>query len=150
PELPNRLMLEVEPYTNAREASFMGWLADGAMLVATRFANVSQIHKVERPLGMREQLTFGSQPAVGATARPHTDHFVFARDMSGSQLYEAVLVTDSGSKVISEPGTRNQSFVFSPDGGALAWAQLTPGDPNYDLMWLLPEEPSSPRVVFEG
>ena len=49
-------------YRQSRQATFMDWLPDGSMLVATRFGDVEQVHRVATPLGMREQLTFYADP----------------------------------------------------------------------------------------
>lgn len=53
-------------YQNVRSASFRGWAADRrGMLVQTRFGNTAQLHRVGRPGGRREQLTFFEEPADG-------------------------------------------------------------------------------------
>ena len=55
-------------YRQSRQATFMDWLPDGSMLVATRFGDVEQVHRVGTPLGMREQLTFYPDPVSAARA----------------------------------------------------------------------------------
>src|SRR5438552_4163374 len=57
----------ISRYLDSRRAEFLDWLPDGAMLVATRFGDTEQIHRVTAPLGMREQLTF--YPDSISTAR---------------------------------------------------------------------------------
>ena len=66
-------------YQEVRSARFRGWLNDSA-LVVTRFGEIKQLHRVARPLGMREQLTFGAQPVNLAWPPPVADArgFVFA------------------------------------------------------------------------
>jgi hypothetical protein len=54
----------------SRDASFLDWLPDGGMLIATRFGDVEGIHRLAAPLGMREQLTFYPEPVTAARA-PH-------------------------------------------------------------------------------
>jgi len=49
-------------YQQSRGATFLDWLADGSLLVSTRFGDTEQVHRVSAPLGMREQLTFYSDP----------------------------------------------------------------------------------------
>src|SRR4051794_13101866 len=49
-------------YLNGRNAKFLDWQPDGALLVATRFGDVDQVHRIVAPLGSREQLTFYSEP----------------------------------------------------------------------------------------
>src|SRR5688500_18944624 len=55
-------------YLDSRRAVFLDWLPDGAMLVATRFGDTEQVHRVTAPLGMREQLTFYPEPIGSARA----------------------------------------------------------------------------------
>src|SRR5579862_520300 len=52
------LAARLQRYQHSRQASFLDWLPEGGMLVATRFGDVEQVHRVTMPLGMREQLTF--------------------------------------------------------------------------------------------
>src|SRR5262249_5836151 len=86
------LAARLSRYRQSRQATFLDWLPDGAMLVATRFGDVEQVHRVATPLGMREQLTFYSEPIPTARA-PQTGSgtsFVFLKDQGGdenSQLY---------------------------------------------------------------
>src|SRR5690606_21531898 len=58
----------------------------------------------------------------------------------------------SGGKAvpISQPATRNEAMVFSPDGALLAWSRLSPGDPNWDIMVMDLSRPGEPRVALEG
>src|SRR5581483_7301063 len=62
------LLERLAGYRQSRQATFLDWLPDGAMLVATRFGDVEQVHRVASPLGMREQLTFYSEPVSTARA----------------------------------------------------------------------------------
>src|SRR5271170_3163011 len=52
------LAARLERYQQSRGATFLDWQADGSMLVATRFGDVEQVHRVTGPSSMREQLTF--------------------------------------------------------------------------------------------
>src|SRR6185437_7284011 len=88
PEIAARLLR----YQQSRSATFLDWLPDGGMLIATRFGEVEQVHQLAAPAGVREQLTYSSDPisvARAAPAAPAT-RFVFLRDEGGdenSQLY---------------------------------------------------------------
>lgn len=77
-------------YLESRRATFLDWLPDGALLIATRFGDTEQLHRVASPLGAREQLTFYREPVNAARAAPAGGGFVFLRDQRGdenSQLY---------------------------------------------------------------
>ena len=60
------LTARLDDYMNSRGASFVDWLPDGGLLIATRFGDVEQLHRVATPLGAREQLTFYREPVTVA------------------------------------------------------------------------------------
>ena len=72
PEIPADVTAAVQRYQNYRAASFQDWLADGSILIATRFGATQQIHRVTAPGGARTQITFQSEPVAGAIAIPGT------------------------------------------------------------------------------
>lgn len=151
PKTPAELKAAIAPYYAARSAVFEDWLSDGSMLIATRFGEVSQIHRVARPMGARTQLTFSPEPISVAYARPGASAFLYPRDVGGAEYYQAFLRGLDGEEVrLTAPETRNQGFVFSKDGRRVAWSQVTPGDPNYDIMLADPSNPEGRRKVLEG
>src|SRR5579883_1472817 len=89
PPLDASLAARVRRYEEWRQATFLDWLPDGSMLVATRFGSFEQVHRIASPLGMREQLTFGDGTVVEARA-PHSGAgFVFVRQADGyPQLFD--------------------------------------------------------------
>jgi len=152
PPSPPELRERIRRYQNARGAGFQDWLADGSMLITTRFGQTAQLHRVAAPGAARAQLTFFDEPIAGAQAQPGTDRYVYSRDTGGGEYFQAYLASvRGGSEVrITEPGTRNQSIIFSDDGRRLAWARVSPGDPNYDIVVMDAADPGSRRVVHEG
>ncbi|MBL8773179.1 MAG: S9 family peptidase [Phenylobacterium sp.] len=151
PPTPPALQAAIAPYYNARSASFEDWLPDGSMLISTRFGDTPQIHRVARPLGARAQLTFFGEPISQAKVRPGSSAYLYPRDVGGAEYYQAYLRDLAGREtLLTAPNTRNQAFQFSPDGRLVAWSQVTPGDPNYDIVVADPENPASRRVVHEG
>jgi dipeptidyl aminopeptidase/acylaminoacyl peptidase len=151
PEIPADLRERLDRYQDARSASFQDWLADGSMLITTRFGETAQVHRVAGPGMARTQLTFFDEPISGVEAQPGAQRFLYARDVGGSEYYQAYLRDLAGNEtLVTEPGTRNESFVFSDDGRLVAWARVGRGDPNYDIVVMDPANPSSRRVVHEG
>ncbi|HEY8571728.1 S9 family peptidase [Phenylobacterium sp.] len=147
PELQARLA----PYYNARSAVFEDWLPDGSILIATRFGETNQIHRVARPGAARTQLTFFSEPVNSAYAQPGAQRFLYPRDVGGAEYYQAWLRDLSGREVqLTAPNTRNENFKFSKDGRLVAWSQVTPGDPDYDIVVANPADPKTRRTVHEG
>jgi dipeptidyl aminopeptidase/acylaminoacyl peptidase len=151
PATPPDLQARIAPYYNARSAVFEDWLPDGSMLIATRFGDTQQIHHVKAPGAARTQLTFFGEPISDAKTRPGTSTFVYPRDVGGAEYYQAYLRDLSGRETaLTAPNTRNQGFVFNKTGSLVAWTQVTPGDPNYDIVMADPSNPTSRRVVHEG
>ncbi|WP_374471342.1 S9 family peptidase [Phenylobacterium sp.] len=151
PATPADLQARLAPYYNARSAVFEDWLPDGSILIATRFGNVNQIHRVAAPGAARTQLTFFEEPVNEAQVLPGSSRYLYPRDVGGAEYYQAYLRDLGGREVqLTAPNTRNQSFVFSKDGKLVAWSQVTPGDPNYDIVLADPANPAGRRTVHEG
>jgi len=90
PEIPAELYQRLQQYQNTRSASFADWLHDGGLLISTRFGDTRQIHRVRRPTGAREQLTFFPEPLTNAAVSPDEslDGFVYTRDVGGNEFYQ--------------------------------------------------------------
>ena len=65
-----RVVATLDKWLAGRSASFRDFLPDGSMLVSTRFGDAEQIHRVERPLATREQITFEAEPISLPLANP--------------------------------------------------------------------------------
>ena len=151
PAIPPALLDSQRRYQNARSANFQDWLADGSMLITTRFGNTYQLHRVAGPGMARTQLTFGEEPVSEAQAIPGTDRFLYSQDVGGAEYYQAWVRGLAGpEQLVTAPGTRNESFVFSGDGRLAAWTQVTRGDPDYDIVVMKVGAPASRRVVHQG
>lgn len=151
PETPPALQAAIAPYYAARSAVFEDWLDDGSILIATRFGDTNQIHRVAAPGGARTQLTFFNEPINLAIAQPKAQRYLYPRDVGGAEYYQAYLRGLNGVETqVTTPKTRNQSFVFSNDGKRVIWSQVTPGDPNYDIVLADVAHPEGRRTVLEG
>ncbi|HEX2562097.1 S9 family peptidase [Phenylobacterium sp.] len=152
PETPPEVRERLRRYQNARSAGFRDWLADGSMLITTRFGQTNQLHRVTAPLGVRSQLTFFDEPVAGAVAQPGAPgRYIFSRDAGGDEYFQAYAADLAGAEVqITEPKTRNLSLVFSKDGRRLAWSRVTPGSGDYDILLMEASDPATRRVAHEG
>ncbi|MET0497282.1 MAG: S9 family peptidase [Steroidobacteraceae bacterium] len=151
PEIPARVAEAVQKYQNYRAAVFQDWLADGSILIATRFGASQQIHHVATPAGDRTQLTFFNEPVAGALAIPGTQRFVLTRDTGGDEWFQLYTMGLKGSPVrITEPGTRNQFPVFSKDGKLLAWSRALKGSGDYAIFTVDPTDGASPRLAYQA
>ena len=60
-EPPAELVQSLTPYLSYRSASVADIAPDGqSLLVSTRFGETSQLHRVDAPMGARQQLTFNA------------------------------------------------------------------------------------------
>jgi dipeptidyl aminopeptidase/acylaminoacyl peptidase len=144
PTIPQELVDRLNRYQNTRGAGVAGWTRDGCLLISTRFAETAQAHRVCQPLGMREQLTFYSEPVASLSPAPSAsaqDGFVFSKDKGGdefSQLYwfdsrsrQITLLTDGGGA--QKGRTQNSGPVFSRDGALLAYRSTARNGTDTDI-----------------
>ena len=152
PETPADVREALRRYQNARSAGFVDWLPDGSMLIATRFGQTSQLHRVAAPGADRAQITFFDEPIAGAVAQPGSkNRFIYARDTGGDEYFQAYETGLAGPDTqITEPKTRNEGFVFSKDGSQLAWSRVTPGSGDYDIVVMRAGDVASRRIALEG
>ncbi|MFN3514634.1 MAG: S9 family peptidase [Phenylobacterium sp.] len=152
PVTPPEVREALQRYSNTRSARFLDWLDDGSMLISTRFGQTAQLHRVTQPGGQRTQLTFFDEPVMTALAQPNGGgRFLYPRDVGGAEYFQGYLASLTGAEAaFTAPGTRNLGFVFSRDGRRLAWAQVTPGSGDYEVMLMEVDDPASRRAVHKG
>src|SRR6185503_14821140 len=155
PSAETPLTTRLEDYLNSRGASFVDWLPDDGLLIATRFGDVEQLHRVVTPLGAREQLTFNREPVTVARAPQSAvvPGFVFLRDQGGNENTQ-VFYYDNASRVVrmltSGQGV-NGGLVWSHDGKRVAYHSTARDGVSYDLFVAEPANKfSQPRLVYNG
>jgi dipeptidyl aminopeptidase/acylaminoacyl peptidase len=149
PQIPADVAAAVQRYQNYRAASFQDWLADGSILIATRFGSTQQIHRVTTPGGARTQITFQNEAVAGAVAIPASQRFIFQRDTGGDEWFKLYATGLTGDPVqLTESGTRNQGAAFSPDGKMLAWSRATKGSAEYAIYVADPSDARSAKSVY--
>jgi dipeptidyl aminopeptidase/acylaminoacyl peptidase len=155
PALDTPLTARLEDYTQARGASFVDWLSDGSLLVATRFGDVDQLHRVAMPLGAREQLTFYREPVTVARAPQSAaaPGFVFLRDQGGNENAQVYWYEHKSRAVrmISDGRGLYGGAVWSRDGRRVAFHGTGRDGVSYDLFIAEPANNlAQPRLVFNG
>jgi len=138
-------------YIQSRSATFLDWLADGSMLVATRFADTEQVHRVAMPLGMREQLTFYPDPIAWARAPRSSSGFAFLKDQGGDD--NAQVYYQSGSAAahqLTHGAFIHGSIVWAHDGKRLAFYGNDRDSLSYDVYVADVTASAAPQLLVGG
>src|SRR6185312_9863632 len=132
PEIAARL----QRYQQSRSATFLDWLPEGGMLIATRFGEVEQVHQLAAPLGMREQLTYSSDPISVARAAPTapSTRFVFLRDEGGDENAQLYYYAGPGNvRQLTHGKFIHGNPVWSHDGKHVAFYGNDRDGASYDI-----------------
>ncbi len=151
PEVPAELTAATRPYMESRGASFVGWHpVDKSMLIATRFANTNQIHRVAMPMGARKQLTFEAEPVVSGIWSPKTaDIMLVQKDIGGNEFYQLYAMKNGRLELLTDGKSRNGFNAWSADGSLIAYTSTRRNGRDSDIYVMDPRNPASNRMVAE-
>ena len=138
-------------YLQSRQATFLDWLPDGSLLIATRFGDTEQVHRVAAPLGMREQLTFYAEPVSFARAAERGGGFVFLTDKGGdenSQVYYRA--PDGGVRELTHGDFIHGNPVWAHDGKRVAFYGNDRDGAAYDVYVADVTSGAAPQLVVGG
>ena len=155
PEVESALTARLEDYMQARGASFVDWMPDGSMLVATRFGDVDQLHRVTQPLGAREQITFYKEPVLVARAPQSAaaPGFAFLKDTGGNEMAQVYWydLNTRAVRMLSGGKGLHGGLKWSRDGRRVAFHSTARDGQSYDLYVAEPANNfAQPRLVFNG
>lgn len=153
PAVPASIVADLAQYTNVRSASFQAWDETGnSLYVKTRFGDVSQLHRVDAPGGMRTQLTFFDEPIGSVSRQPKGSDIVFTMDAGGSEVSQIFILDPEQGKatMVSDGESRNNNVVWRDDGGAIAYTSTARNGQSNDVWMLEPEAPESRQLVHES
>ena len=127
PSIPIEIKEKSRRYSNIRSASFRSWSQDGkGMLIATGFGETTQLHKIERPLGQRKQITFYDEPVGGGyfSSDNSKNGFLFSKDLGGNEYWQVYYYDfDKGKEIMLTDGkTRNSIGGWSNNGKFFAFS----------------------------
>jgi len=153
PKIPAAVVDAVERYTNARGANFAGWHPTRReMLISTRFADTTQIHRVQMPAGSRTQLTFYPDAVFQAEYQPtQGNFFVFSKDVGGGEFFQLYRYDSESSDVtlLTDGKSRNTGLLWSHDGSRLAYGSTRRDGNNVDLYVMNPTDPKSDHMIAQ-
>ncbi|MBL37731.1 MAG: TetR family transcriptional regulator [Xanthomonadales bacterium] len=153
PEIPAEIGQALERYQNVRSAGLAGWSADGeSIYIETRFAEVSQLHRVDEPGGMRRQLTWFDEPIGQVARRPGHETIAFTMDEGGSEFSQIYLFdpADGSHRMISDGESRNGALQWSDDGRFLAFQSTRRNGRSNDVWMFDMESGMEPKLVLEA
>jgi dipeptidyl aminopeptidase/acylaminoacyl peptidase len=154
PQAPADLAEKLDGYLSARQATPLGWSPKGQLLIATRFADVDQLHLVEAPGGARRQLTFQHEPITEAAFSPDSARsaYVFLKDSGGNenaQLYYQRL-GEGTATMLTDGKSVNGAPLWSNSGREVAFFSTARDGHSYDISIVDPESGALPRLAVAG
>jgi len=138
-------------YQQSRGATFLDWLADGSLIASTRFGDTEQVHRVNAPLGMREQLTFYSDPIEWARGAKSGKGFVFLMDHAGDDNAQVYYHPGSGEpRQLTHGSFIHGSTVWAHDGKRVAFYGNDRDSLSYDVYVADVTSNAAPQLVVGG
>jgi dipeptidyl aminopeptidase/acylaminoacyl peptidase len=141
----------LQRYLESRSAGLAGWLADGSLLISTRFGNTAQLHRLRAPLGMREQITFESEPVTTAVPNPFAaDLLVYPQDIGGNENMQLHLLDlrSGATQRLTDGQSLHGLPVWAHDGKRIAYHGTGRDGMSYDLYVQDTTTAALPRLVF--
>ena len=158
PSVPAEIATRASRYTNFRAALFTTWNPTRReMLIATRFGDTFQIHKVAAPGAARTQLTFYSDSVRSAFYPPKVaagtgDSFVFSKDIGGGEYYQLYRydVATGAVTLLTDGKSRNTDEIWSHDGAKLAYGSTKRNGNDVDIWITDPWHPETAKLVVQN
>ncbi len=154
PNIPEEIADRLRQYLSARTAVFHGWAPDGTgLLIATRFGNTMQLHRVYEPGGRREQITFFDEPVLGHTLHKATDGALLISMSEGGSERDQVYLFDAQTgraSRLTDGKSRNQVQAVSRDGAKIIIASNERNGRDTDLFTANPRAPRSMHPLFRA
>ena len=151
PTVPDDLAVKTRPYMEFRTAGFVDWHpTDKSMLVATRFGNTAQLHRVAGPMMARKQISFEAEPVGnGSWAPKRGDILIVQKDVGGGEFFQIFALKNGQLNLLTDGKSRNSLNAWSDDGELIAYSSTRRNGTDSDLYVMNPRDPKSNRMVAE-
>ena len=153
PLVPEEVFARLNQYSNIRGADLQGWSPDGnGILISTRFANASQLHRVYTPGGRREQVTFFEEPVSGGFIPQAEDgSLLLSMSAGGNENYQIYLFDRSSitTQLLTDGQSRNSLGAIRDDGQQMVISSNKRNGRDTDLYIADPRTPDSMEMIFE-
>ena len=149
PAVPVALAAKTRAYMEFRTASFSGWnVADKSMLIATRFGDVAQLHRVAAPMMDRRQISFEAEPVRGSWS-PKGDVLVVNKDTGGSEFFQIYTLKNGQLTLLTDGKSRNSFNGWNQDGSLIGYTSTRRNGADTDLYVMDPRDPKTDRLVAQ-
>ncbi len=141
----------IEPYLSTRSATLASYAKDGGVLILTRLGGTMQVHRVDHPLGNREQVTFGPGNVAQTSFDPLDSTAIFYRaDVEGSERYAVHHLELDTRKLrsLTSEGSHTRGYVATRAGDILLSSYSEDGTET--IITALDAGGNPPREVFRG
>lgn len=145
------LAARLHSYLESRQATLLDWLPDGSLLIATRFGDTEQLHRVAAPMAAREQLTFYGEPVNVARAADSGGGFVFLRDQGGNENSQLYYRSAEGNvRELTHGDYIHGNPVWAHDGKRVAFYGNDRDGASYDVYVADVTSGAAPQLVVGG
>ncbi|KAJ8901888.1 hypothetical protein NDN08_004093 [Rhodosorus marinus] len=142
PPFSESLVMRLDQYQNHRACVFASWgrheNGEPFILIRTRFSETMQVHRVDRPLGMRYQHTFCREPVAFAQMNPipERNQFAILKDYGGSELYQVYVFTTKSAfrRRVSTGKGRQGGVRWSHSGDKLIYSSTARNGRDWDIV----------------
>ncbi len=153
PVVPPDLVERLRQYQNTRSAAFRGWSPDGkGILIATRFGDTAQLHRVYEPGGRREQITFFNEPADGTFIPEAKDGALTVSMGRGGSENDQVYFLDRKSgqaRLLTDGKSRNLTGPRLHDGSRMIIHSNSRNGRDTDLYTADPRRTASLELLMQ-
>ncbi len=148
PDIPQEIVDRTRSYMEYRTASFVDWDPKSrAMLITTRFADTSQLHRVTTPMGQREQLTFAGEPVYSARYAPDGSALLFQKDSGGNEVNQIFALEKGQPEMLTDGESRNNLGPWSSSGTLVAFGSNKRTGLYNDIYLMNPARPESAKML---
>ena len=153
PIIPENIKNDLTRYQNIRSAPFRGFNREGnEIFITTRFGNVSQLHRVRKQGGAREQITFFEEPIGSISRKPGGQSIAFTMDAGGTENNQIFLLDPkNGSSVMLTDGkSRNGGALWEKDGSRIAYQSTRRNGQSNDVWVMDSKDLNSAEMILES
>ncbi len=153
PLIPESIVQDLTQYQNVRSAPFRGFNKEGdEIFITTRFGNVSQLHRVRKEGGAREQITFFGEPIGSISRKPGGKSIAFTMDAGGTENNQIFLLdTNDGSSVMLTDGkSRNGGPLWEKNGPRIAFQSTRRNGQSNDVWIMDSKDSNSAEMILES